>query len=109
MNIIPNNLKIISLKNLDKELSSKNFFDKTKTSKNTKRLLSPIIRKNSDNKDTDFKENLIKKDNNNNLKDPNLNLIKIKKNILDFNNDNNSGLDLNSNKTFNYEKIENIK
>lgn len=107
MNIVPNNLKMISLKNLDKELSSKNFFDKTKTSKNKNRLLSPIFQKN--NKDIDFKENLIKKDNNN-LKDPNLNLIKIKKNILDYhNNNNNSDLDFNSNKTFNYEKIENIK
>ena len=108
LNIVPNNLKMISLKNIDKELSSKNFFDKTKTIKNKNRLLSPIVRKNNDNKDIDFKENLIKKDNNN-LKAPNLNLIKIKKNILDFNNDNNSGLDFNSNKTFNYERIENIK
>ena len=107
-NIIPGN-KMITLKNLEKELTAINFFNKNKKEPNLN-LLSPIIQKiDKDKKKFEKNNTLIRLDNN--LQLPKLSLAKIKKKIINFRFDSkrNNKVESNSNNTFNSDRIEYTK
>ena len=110
ISIIPGK-KMVTLKNLEKELTAINFFNRDKNNPNVK-LLSPIIQKIDKNKiNLESNNNLMRLDNNNNHRLSKLSLAKIKKKILNFDSDSKShnNVEYNSNNTFNSNRIEYTK
>ena len=109
LNLIPT-YKMVTLKNIDKELSALNLFINGKYNKNSNRLLSPIANKIDINRNRDEKKNFLIIENNE-LPPPTKKVIKVKKKVLNFevyNSDRiiNNKFGKNSNHTFNSEQIE---